>query len=83
MFSKLSLTALVALAPLTALSAQSADDGRTAATDTTAQTTTERASSQRRERLMCRRVGLTGQPTSMRRVCKTAAEWREIDDAED
>ena len=80
---KLSFAALTVLAPLTALPAQSNDDNRAAGTAEAVQTTTERATPQRRERLMCRRIGLTGQPTSMRRVCKTAAEWREIDDAED
>ena len=80
---KLSFAALAVLAPLTALPAQTNDDNRAAGTAEAVQTTTERATPQRRERLMCRRIGLTGQPTSMRRVCKTATEWREIDDSED
>lgn len=83
MYAKYALSALVALAPLTALSAQVSDDNRSAGTAEAVQTTTERsAAPQRRERLMCRRVGLTGQPTSTRRVCHTAAEWRQIDDSE-
>jgi hypothetical protein len=82
MSTKLSLAALVALAPLTALSAQSGEGNRAAGTAEAVDTTTERATPQRRERLMCRRIGLTGQPTSIRRVCKTAAEWREIDESE-
>jgi len=82
MLTKLSLAALVALTPLTALSAQSGQDNRAAGTAEAVETSTERAAPQRRERLMCRRIGLTGQPTSIRRVCHTAAEWREIDDSE-
>ena len=80
---KLSFAALAVLAPFTALPAQTHDDNRAAGTAEAVRTSTERATPQRRERLMCRRIGLTGQATSMRRVCKTAAEWREIDDAED
>ena len=31
------------------------------------------------ERLICRRNELTGQRTATRRVCRTAAQWRELD----
>jgi len=31
------------------------------------------------ERLICRRTQHTGQRTASRRVCRTAAHWREID----
>ena len=31
------------------------------------------------ERLICRRSELTGQRTASRRVCRTAAQWRELD----
>jgi hypothetical protein len=34
---------------------------------------------ERQERLICRRSDLTGQRTASRRVCRTAAQWREID----
>ncbi|HYJ28900.1 MAG TPA: hypothetical protein VEW25_00990 [Allosphingosinicella sp.] len=82
MYAKLVSSALLALAPLAALSAQTGGENGSGAGEAV-QTITERApESQRRERQMCRRIGLTGQPTSMRRVCKTAAEWREIDESE-
>lgn len=83
MYAKLTLSAFLAIAPVAALASQPSGSGPETATGDGVQTTTERAPApQRRERLMCRRIGLTGQPTSMRRVCKTAAEWREIDDSE-
>ena len=82
MFAKITLGALLALAPLTALSAQPEGD-RASGTAEAVRTTTERASpSARQERRICRRIGLTGQPTSMRRVCLTADQWREVDDSE-
>lgn len=31
------------------------------------------------ERLICRRTEHTGQRTASRRVCRTAAQWRELD----
>ena len=83
MYAKLSFSFFLALAPVAALASQPSGSGSENAAGEGVQTTTERApAQQRRERLMCRRIGLTGQPTSMRRVCKTAAEWREIDDSE-
>jgi|GEM_PF-3286447 len=83
MYAKLAFSAFLAIAPLASLSAQSGGEDAEPGRSEAARTTTERAPApQRRERLMCRRIGLTGQPTSVRRVCKTAAEWREIDDSE-
>jgi hypothetical protein len=82
MYAKLISTAFLALAPVAALSAQPNVESESG-TGEAVQATTERSpATQRRERQMCRRIGLTGQPTSMRRVCKTAAEWREIDESE-
>lgn len=37
------------------------------------------APAERQERLICRRTELTGQRTASRRVCRTAAQWRQLD----
>lgn len=81
MYAKLALAAALALTPLAA-SAQQSEGDRASGNAPAARTTTERASSGRQERLICRRVGLTGQPTSQRRVCLTGDQWREVDDGE-
>lgn len=80
MYAKLALTAFLAIAPLAGAAAQQND--RAAGTAEAVRTTTERGEPARQERLICRRIGLTGQPTSTRRVCLTSDQWREVDDSE-
>lgn len=82
MYAKLAFTAALALAPLAPLAAAAQQGDRAAGTAEAVRTTTERGEPARQERLICRRIGLTGQPTSMRRVCLTGDQWREIDDSE-
>ncbi|HEX8643650.1 MAG TPA: hypothetical protein VF702_07025 [Allosphingosinicella sp.] len=80
MYAKLAVTAFLAFAPLAGAAAQQGD--RASGTAEAVPTTTERAQPARQERLICRRIGLTGQPTSMRRVCLTSDQWRQVDDGE-
>jgi hypothetical protein len=83
MYAKLALAAALALAALAAASASQPEGDRASGTASAVRTTTERApGAERQERLICRRVGLTGQPTSNRRVCLTGEQWRQIDDGE-